>query len=361
MWMGAHPKAPSMAVVEKGEVSLGALIDNDPEGVLGQATAGRFGGRLPFLLKVLAAERPLSIQAHPDKSQAAAGFARENQAGVPLDAPDRNYKDDNHKPECICALSEFHALCGFREIDEIAGYFFRVLPEAAVDSVLGKKSGNAGLQAFFRNLMQMPAAQAAAIVDKAAAYAVASAAQDPVFEWIAALSAEYPGDIGALAPAFLNLVVLSPGQAMFLPAGVLHAYLRGTGIELMANSDNVLRGGLTPKHVDVPELLKVLDFSPMLPPVLHPVAVDVCERFYPTDAAEFNLSVIEVSPEQAYGGHTPKSAEILLCTRGDAVLHESVSGEDFPFHRGQSLFIHAAAGAYTISGNAVLYRAAVPV
>jgi len=187
------------------------------------------------------------------------------------------------------------------------------------------------------------------------------AQQDPVYDWILRLHQQYPSDMGVLAPAFLNLVVLTPGQAMFLPAGVLHAYLDGTGLELMANSDNVLRGGLTPKHVDVPQLLNVLDFSEMVPEILTPVLMaGVRERVYPTTANEFTLSVIEIDAENTYS-HMPDSAEILLCTQGEAVICDDESGEEAAVvSQGVSVLIHASADKYTISGEAVIYKAAVP-
>lgn len=360
--MGAHPKAPSMVEKQGRPVSLEALIDQNPAAILGVSVARAFDGRLPFLFKVLAAARPLSIQAHPDKPQAEAGFARENQMGISLDAPHRNYKDDNHKPECICALSEFNALCGFRRIDTIISYMDKLLPddETTIRPTLQDALVHSRLQSFFKILMQLPADKADAVVNHAVANAGRLREADPVYKWIVRLHEEYPGDIGVLAPAFLNLITLTQGQAMFLPAGVLHAYLDGTGLELMANSDNVLRGGLTPKHVDVPELLKVLDFSEMVPVVLSPSAVGPCEHVYPTDAEEFVLSVIEVKPNQPYDGHYPENVAILLCTAGNGTLYVGGTGQDIPFQKGQSILIPATAGKYTLSGTAVVYKATVP-
>ena len=211
----------------------------------------RFGNELPFLFKVLAAEVPLSIQAHPNQEQARSGWARENAEGIPLDAPRRNYRDLNHKPELLCALTPFVALKGFRPFDETTrGLDPIARPELAGEPArLGREQSPAALRSLFARLMTLEADEREPLLKRAAAQAARKPA-DPAWRWVKSLMERHPGDVGALAPLYHNLVTLAPGQAFFLPAGELHAYLEGTALEIMANSDNVLRGGLTPKHVD---------------------------------------------------------------------------------------------------------------
>ena len=223
---------------------------------------------LPYLLKVLAADEPLSLQAHPSAAQAAEGFARENAAGIPVDAPTRNYRDASHKPELICALTEFHALVGFREIAQTLA-LLRALDVAELAphvALLAAQPDAAGLRALFTTWITLPQSVLDRAVPALQTACVRLAQQGREFAREARMALElserYPGDAGVLAALLLNLVVLAPGEALYLPAGNLHAYLSGAGVELMANSDNVLRGGLTSKHVDVAELLRVLDFTP---------------------------------------------------------------------------------------------------
>lgn len=297
MWMGAHPKAPSTVVKEAGEIPLPEAIAADPEGMLGPSVRERFGDTLPFLFKILAAAAPLSIQAHPSQDEAQAGFHRETAAGIPLDAPHRNYRDANHKPECIRALTPFWGLCGFRPADEA---------EALLCTFCGPDFGplRSGLDGeepepfrdFFEKLMTLDPAHLRDTLRRAEAHAAGAASETPEGRWITRLATAYPGDPGILSPLFLNLIRLEPGEALFLPAGELHAYLDGLGLEIMANSDNVLRGGLTPKHVDVPELTRRVRFRPRRPPVLRPETVSPIEAVYPTPVAEFRLSEIRPGP-----------------------------------------------------------------
>ncbi len=279
MWLGAHPGDPSHLVGRDGRrTSLLDAVRADPEGLLGADRSAKWSGNLPYLLKVLAADEPLSLQAHPSAAQAAEGFARENAAGIPVDAPTRNYRDASHKPELICALTEFHALVGFREI--------AADPRAAARA--GRRragparraaGGAAGRRGPARPVHHVDHASAVGARPRGARAADGAACGSPrqggefarEARMALELSERYPGDAGVLAALLLNLVVLAPGEALYLPAGNLHAYLSGAGVELMANSDNVLRGGLTSKHVDVAELLRVLDFTPRTPPVLHGV------------------------------------------------------------------------------------------
>ncbi len=360
LWLGAHPKAPSRVEVDGCWVSLLELIEQRPAQVLGEAVAARFGRQLPYLFKVLAAGQPLSIQAHPDMAQAREGFARENRLGIALDDPRRNYRDANHKPELICALTDFWALKGFRTVPEILENLSplddpRLLPEL---SALRAASDSEGLKRFFGALMTLEEARRARVVSAAVDHARQRPADDAVGGWVCRLVETYPHDIGVLAPLIMNLVCLAPGEAMFLEAGQLHAYLSGNGIELMANSDNVLRGGLTPKHIDVPELLRVLRFTTGPPHVLHPEAATPCEAVYRQPAREFALSVITLATERPLV-RAGRGVEILLCLRGAAEVRDD-RGVRLALSRGQSLLVPAAVAELTFSGDAVLYSAHLP-
>jgi len=263
MWMGAHPKAPSKVLIDEQWRSLDEVIEGSPESILGKRVAEEFGNKLPFLFKVLAADRPLSIQVHPNLEQAREGFARENRLGIPLDAPNRNYRDDNHKPELLLAVTYFTGLKGFRKIEEILGMMERIAPSGLAFELnqLRKKPEASGLKSFFNALMTMDKSRQKKVLGEAVSLAEKLADQDPAFHWMVELNREYPQDMGIFSPVILNFVELRPGEAMYLEAGELHSYLNGLAMELMANSDNVLRGGLTPKYIDMPELLKIADFK----------------------------------------------------------------------------------------------------
>jgi mannose-6-phosphate isomerase len=328
--------------------------------MIGAGPHRRFGARLPFLLKVLAAETPLSLQAHPSKAQAEAGYAAEERAGVPRNAPDRNYKDDNHKPELLCALTPFDALCGFRNVQETLELLRSLqAPELSrwIDA-LETDAGPAGVHAAFSMLMTSPRDEVAAIVDATvrAARRIVDAAGPFADEcrWAIRLSQLYPGDPGVVSALLLNLVRLEPGQALFLPAGNLHAYLKGAGIEIMANSDNVLRGGLTPKHVDVPELLRVLDFDAHPIEPLSAEQRTTTEAVYLTPAAEFELSRIELGATATFTATERRGPEILLCTSGCAKLSDGSE-----LSRGSSVFVTASEGEYVLAGPAIVFRSAL--
>ena len=245
LWIGAHPKAPSLLWHQGRWQALDQLISQYPEEFLGRSVASRFGPRLPFLLKVLAADQPLSIQAHPDTIQAKAGFRRENEAGIELTVDHRNYKDPQHKPECMCALAPFTGLCGFRSLSNMMSLMGSVWPinDNALLTTLTKK----GIKSFFKSVMTLPTKKRLGLISQTVLQAESMIDINPAFPWMVRLNRLFPGDIGVLAPLYLNIVELQPGEAIFLPAGQLHAYLNGVGIEIMANSDNVLRGGLTPQ------------------------------------------------------------------------------------------------------------------
>jgi mannose-6-phosphate isomerase len=361
LWMGAHPGSPSRVARGEGSRSLATLIAEDPRRELGAAGVAKFGPELPFLLKVLAAGTPLSIQAHPDLAQARAGFADEEARGVPLDAPHRNYKDANHKPELICALSEFEGLCGFRPPVEAAG-LLRSLGVPAltplVEILRGKPESEALSEALATILTMTGDTARATVAEVAAAVERAAEAEpDGQFAGYAFVAREFPGDTGLLAALLLNHVRLQPGEALYLGAGVPHAYLRGLGIEILANSDNVLRGGLTPKHVDVPELLRVVIFQGGEPEVLRPVADADGEELYAVPIDEFRLSRFTLAAAtRRLAGLAP---QILLCTEGTAHL-TAADGSTLTLARGESAFLPATGTDTALTGpDATVFRATV--
>jgi len=348
LWLGAHASAPSTVMGPAGLEPLSRYILYSPVTALGRDVLARFGPNLPFLLKVLAAAQPLSLQAHPSLQQAQEGFSREEALGVPRSAPHRNYKDPNHKPELLCALSEFHALCGFRRADESVA-----LLEALGLDASRIKSG--GLRGYFEWVMTRPTHERAELAQAAVngCRSKAPAAFARECSWALRLGTQYPGDVGVLGALLLNLVTLKPGQALYLPAGKMHAYLEGVGMEIMASSDNVLRGGLTPKHIDVPELLRVLDF--------REGPIDLVEAqgdifTYQTPAPDFELTRLKL-----HGGpvtldrHGP---DILLVVEGTVEVDSGT--ERHRLQRGASVFVDAAeSSALTLSGEGVVFRATV--
>ena len=362
MWMGAHPKSPSMVTVSGERVSLADLIDAHPTAVLGADTARRFNRQMPFLFKVLAAAEPLSIQAHPNKAQALKGFERENRSGIALDAPHRNYRDASHKPEIICALTPFWGLNGFQPIAAIETNLEDYGPESLTTLAAMLKAPHAasGLKTFLEALLRMPDHRRAEVIAEVTDKATLKDG-DSVAAWVLRLHARYPDDIGILAPLFLNLVRLAPGQAMYLAAGQLHAYLEGLGIELMANSDNVLRGGLTPKHVDVDELSRVLEFSAAKPQILSADRVSAAEYVYETPAEEFQLSQLKLAKSTDFKSASARSLELLLMIEG-AVWLETAGGQaQCRLSKGESVMVPACLPGYRIHGEGHIFRAAVPL
>ncbi|UQX01423.1 mannose-6-phosphate isomerase, class I [Streptomyces sp. RerS4] len=351
MWMGAHPGAPSRLVRGGGETTLAAVIDADPEGELGAAAVAKFGPRLPFLLKLLAAGAPLSLQVHPDLARARAGFEDEERRGVPIEAGHRNYKDANHKPELICALTPFDGLCGFRPPQEAAD----LLEGLGVDSLkpyvdlLRAHPEEAALREVLTAVLTADREEMAHTVHEAAAAAERLAGPYAPY---AGLVHDYPGDPGVIAAMLLNHVRLQPGEAMFLGAGIPHAYLDGLGVELMANSDNVLRCGLTPKHVDVPELLKVVIFEPSAPGVLRPEGDG--EEVYETPIDEFRLSRFLLAAGGAPRTLPAGAPQILLCTAGGPTVG------DIALAPGESVFVPAGE-MVELSGSGTVFRATVVV
>lgn len=376
LWLGAHPADSSVLLHADGhQTSLLNALRADPQHQLGASCVQRWGRRLPFLLKVLAAEEPLSLQAHPSAEQAAEGFAREEARGIPRDAPERNYSDPNHKPELICALTELHALAGFRDPLRTAELLaaLRVPALEPYRRMLFAEPNADGLRTLFTTWITMPQPSVQAVLPPTLDGCIGLLRRNGVSsgadrsngfggecQVVLELAETYPGDVGVLAALLLNHVVLAPGEAMYLPAGNLHTYLRGTGVEISANSDNVLRGGLTAKHMDVPELLRVLDFSYGELPVQRGDRIGPYETGYRTPAEEFQLTRLE----WAEGESTPivlrsSSPQILLCTRGAAELC-SRDGGRVEVHRGRSVWLAAADSEVRVcpaAGPVQLFRA----
>ncbi|MGI5197570.1 mannose-6-phosphate isomerase, class I [Streptomyces sp. CA-288835] len=347
MWMGAHPGAPSRTA--RGPLT--ELIEVAPERELGAETVAKFGPRLPFLLKILAAGAPLSLQVHPNLAQAKEGYEDEERRGVPIDAPHRNYKDANHKPELICALTEFDGLCGFRAPAEAGD----LLAALEIDSLkpyvdlLHAHPEDAALREVLTAVLSADPEQMATTVTEATAACTRLGGPHAPY---AEIAHHYPGDPGVIAAMLLNHVRLQPGEALFLGAGVPHAYLNGLGVEIMANSDNVLRCGLTPKHVDVPELLRIVRFEASDPGVLRPEASPDGEEVYETPIDEFRLSRYVLPQSTATHELTLRTPQILLCTAG------SVQAGEHALTPGQSVFVPAGEKA-EVSGTGTVFRATV--
>jgi mannose-6-phosphate isomerase len=400
LWAGAHPGAPSRVVRDGRMVDLGTVLAADPAGELGPAVVAEFGAHLPYLLKVLAVAEPLSLQAHPDAEQARAGFAAEEAAGVPRDGGTRTYRDPSAKPELVCALTPFEALCGFREVDGTVRLLdhlqntWGVAP--LVPYVDRLRAGGAGaLRDVVAALLRLGGPARERLV-AAVGEACAGAAEKPgdarlvgaapgpgaapvpgsgpgprcgpgtgdglgdvraepgtgTYGRIADLAERHPGDPGVVVALLLNHVVLEPGEAIFVPAGSLHAYLRGVGVEVMANSDNVLRGGLTPKHIDTDALLGVLRFD--AGPV-HPVR-RVAEggglQRWAAPAREFSLCRVAVDGTVEVDGGVP---QILLCVEGE--VRATAGGAEVVLTGGVAAFVSASDPAVTLSGRGVVFRA----
>lgn len=354
IWMGAHPNGCSK-ITENDEVQLlSDFINLDKTGILTQGTDVQFG-ELPYLFKVLAAESALSIQVHPSKEQAEIGFEKEEQAGIPRNAANRNYKDPNHKPELVYALTPYQAMNGFRELNDIVALFNEInLPaiQTVVDAYRSDVTPE-GLQVLFSSLLSLEGESKEQAVSQLMSYAVANT-HNELFALIVELSELYPGDIGLFAPLMLNVITLQPREAMYLDACTPHAYLKGTGLEIMANSDNVLRAGLTPKYIDVEELVKCTIFKTKPADTLLAAPVDQDGGlFYPVPVDDFKFAVFE--DINALTLRT-NSAEILLALDAEATLTHQ-SGEKVIFSKGESVFIPAYAGKYQLTSKGRVARA----
>ncbi|MGR5178420.1 mannose-6-phosphate isomerase, class I [Vibrio parahaemolyticus] len=356
IWMGAHPNGCSK-IVDTGE-PLSRMIEHNKQDILGHYTAARFG-ELPFLFKVLAAETPLSIQVHPSKIKAKQGFGRENAQGVPLDAAHRNYKDPNHKPELVYALTFYKAMNGFRPISHIVALFkeANIKSLAAEVSDLERSADSSALKGFFTSIMSIEGKRKEqALIELEAAHnrPYKTAMGREALRYSAEFKQHYPGDVGLFAPLILNTVELAPGEAMFLFAETPHAYVQGTGLEIMANSDNVLRAGLTPKYIDVPELIDNTTFEPIKPedirlkPVLKEGKIS-----YPIPVDDFGFDILSAGDERK--SQYLRSAEILFCVEGEATI--TSEEQSVTLKPGESVFVSSNLVKYDYQGHGKLARA----
>lgn len=360
LWVGAHPADSSVLLRDGAEHPLRHAITDDPHALLGSQVAREFGATLPFLLKLLAADAPLSLQAHPTAEQARAGYDAEESAGVPIDAPFRNYKDRSHKPELMYALTPFEALCGFRPTEPTGQLLAELaVPELAeLQATLAAQPGEPGLRAVVTGLLTADRSTVAPLVEAVAAACAARAGTPGPFAREFAMGAQlaehYPGDPGVLIALLMNRIDLAPGEAVFLPAGNMHAYLSGFGVEIMASSDNVLRGGLTPKHVDVAELSAVVTFAPDEPMLIPAVPVGPGEHAFRTPTPEFELSRIVVPPTGRVLEHD--GPQIVLVVEGSVTLTDA-QGTQLVVEPGRSVFLPARQGAVWLEGPGTLFRA----
>lgn len=360
VWMGAHPNGCSLAHCDDQAQKLSDLIACNPEQTLGDRLYNSFG-ELPYLLKILSADKPLSIQVHPKKDKAAAGFALENESGLSLSAKNRNYRDANHKPELIYALTPFKAMNAFRPISDTVDLFQQsgcTVLESEI-AALAAEPTEAQLKRFFLFMLRLQGEQK----DRALAQLLENiehkGVDEPsrnVFATAADLSREYPGDMGAFAPLYLNVVELQPGEAMFLHAETPHAYLKGSGVEVMANSDNVLRAGLTPKHMDIDELVANTRFAPVNEGQLctQPVIKGRVHSF-PVPVDDFKFDIIKLG-EQSSDGHQQSvcGAEILLCIDGQLQL--KAESQELTLCGGESAFVAASTTQYELQGHGQMVR-----
>ncbi|MGY5731123.1 mannose-6-phosphate isomerase, class I [Vibrio chemaguriensis] len=358
IWMGAHPSASSSISQAGVDISLCDVIASNPDYWLGKETKENFSS-LPFLMKVLAAEEPLSIQVHPSKKAAELGFAKENEQGIPLDAANRNYKDANHKPELVYALTPYLAMNGFREFAQIVANFDAIdLPVLEDVFQPFKQDPNPlTLAEFFAAILTLKGELKAQAISQLLNSLKAIDKDHFAYQaslLISRFSCLYPEDVGLFAPLFLNVIELQPGEAMFLYAETPHAYIHGLGVEVMANSDNVLRAGLTPKYIDVEELVKNTQFKPIAFEnlILKPTGSQTDREVYPVPVKDFKFDVL--NPKNSIS-LTTSSPEILLCLSNQVKLITGM--ESKILCKGESVVLPASLGEYCISGKGAIARA----
>lgn len=355
LWMGAHPACPSGVIGDPGGASnLLQLLEREPK---------LAGGGLPYLFKVLSAGQPLSLQCHPNSVQAEHGFARENELGIALDAPERNYKDPRHKPELLMALTDFSAFCGFLPYERMIARFqhYRIDELLPAFRPFEKQPDEHTLSELFASLFDAPKGERERairrVIGRARLDVEDQNTRARLGEWLIKLEQQYGGDPGVLAAILLHFVQLRPGEALFLPCGVLHSYLGGTGLEIMAASDNVLRGGLTKKHVDVPELRSALDFRPYdltlarTKTVQHQPGANITT--FITPSVDFQLSIINITTGAKYVSSGP---DILLGLDGS--IQVTSQGESQDLRKGEQMFC-SAGEPYSVTGSARFAKASV--
>jgi len=363
IWMGAHSKAPSSLLLPEGRRPLDRMIASDPERMIGANVASRYEDKLPFLFKALSAAKPLSIQVHPGLRKAGRGFDKENASGIALDAPERNYRDRNHKPELSVAFTRFVALVGFRPASEITA-FGKAIGSADFGrhfDNLERRGGRIELSLFFYALMTLAGEArhdlihaALEAADRATGAGSAPGDASLAWAWVQKLARLWPEDIGVLAPLVFNVMELEPGEAVFIAPGTPHAYLEGTALEIMANSDNVIRCALSDKHIDIPEFISVLGFDAAKPEKTSVVRSAPGIETFDCAVPEFSLSRIDASARPIFDVAGP---EILLCSEGKASIRSE--GGALELGKGDSVFVCASAGEWSVGGTAVLWRATV--
>ena len=365
-WIGAHRKSPSVVYVGDEKTGLPRLIELAPRQVLGDHVIDKFGPELPYLFKVLDAREMLSIQVHPSKRGAELGFARENTLGIPVDAPDRSYRDDNHKPEVHVALTDFWMLHGFRDLADI-DKMLHTIPEFAP---LLPEFKNNDLKNLYRCIMTMPQDKVDDMINPllerlTPLYELNKLKPEEPDFWAVRASIDFPlpdghRDRGIFSIYLLNLLHLKPGQGTYQAAGVPHAYLMGTNVELMANSDNVLRGGLTPKYIDVQELLNTLSFETGKPDILRGEKKSAAETVYKTPARDFELSRITLSGNDVYVSSDTHGPDALILLEGS--ITAGCKANSMNCSRGEALFVPADL-SYTLKtdNKATVYKATVPI
>lgn len=354
VWMGAHPLGCSLVIDAKlGKIRLDKLIQDNPQEMLGNKTFNYFG-TLPFLFKILSAQKALSIQVHPTLKNAKLGFAKENQLGIPLDAPNRNYKDPNHKPELIYALTPFKAMRSFRAIDEIISLFEKVAIPDLISPISLLKNNRHSLKHFFAYLLTLSPSSKTSLIKKLLIN-IDSFNEEP-FCTIKMLANDYPNDIGLFMPLLLNIIELKPGEAMFLCAQTPHSYLFGSGLEIMANSDNVLRAGLTHKYIDSSELINNTDFeSTPLNQLLTKPVVRENKFYFPVPVDDFKFEIIKSDESKRI--EQVESAQIVLCLDGKVTF--TTKSESLILQKGESAFIAYQTGTYYYEGTGYLAKAFV--
>ncbi|MEZ9901713.1 mannose-6-phosphate isomerase, class I [Vibrio breoganii] len=355
LWMGAHPNGCSK--LAELDISLADYIEDNSHSVLGDYTANRYG-QLPYLFKVLAARTPLSIQVHPNKRNSEIGFERENAQGIALSAGHRNYKDPNHKPELVYAITVYKAMNGFRPITDIIALFDEVSIEALSDDVAALKQApdSDGLKALFTSVLTLTGDKKEAVLKQLSRhYERADLSKNALqaLKYSQYFSNQYPGDNGILAPLLLNIVELQPGEAMFLHAETPHAYVEGTALEVMASSDNVLRAGLTPKHIDVEQLIENTIFASI---ELEQLRLKPIKReghiHFPVPVDDFGFDIFNVTQEQQTV--FTRSAEILMCMAGEAMVESDT--QSILLKKGESLFVSCDSPQYQLKGSGQIAR-----
>lgn len=380
LWFGAHPSAPSFfsddvrvrSYEASGEgrdrfgamESLDALIAADPERILGDDIIARYGPQLPFLLKLIAPDEPLSLQVHPSLEQAKVGFAREEERGLATNAPQRCYPDPNHKPEMVYAVSKFEALVGFRSPRRILGVLSGLDCAVAcqVYSFVAGEPNTDGVRRAFEFLLSeetRPSANDIADVVRACSLRPAADSPSPRADaLVARLGKIYPGDPGVVASLLMNPVTLHPGEALFTPAGIVHAYVSGLGVEVMAASDNVLRAGLTHKHVDVNELLRITETVAAPPIRIAAERITPAQSTFYVPVDDFELSVISLRHADERIDVRGCGPRIILCLSGAAEL--CVDGKRSFINTGQAVFLGASDGAVDVCGAGELIQVESP-